>query len=192
MIKGDLSKAEAYGLYYGGELTNGSFSGAVQIDLYNGSNCFGTIILLDSDSLNYKSESNNGPYCLTIENGGIFYSDANTNKYLQKAPPIYEGGSTKPTFSMHAVQLVTSSFAISGGSGFRIRAKTIVNVNSVREADYVCNLRLQFYGDNAEAWLEYFESNYDFEMQLDTLFYKRSTSPMWFTFAHSAINVSLI
>jgi hypothetical protein len=194
MMKGNTTRAEVYGLYYGGELDYCSFSGAVQIDLYEGGNCFGTIILLDSDSLTYKSQSNSGPYSTTIENGGIFYSDSNTNKYLQKAPPIYAG---EHTFSMHAVQLVASPFGGSGSGGFRIRIKTIVNINSVREADYVYNLRLQFYGDNAEAWLEYFESNYDFEKQqsqqyhlADTLFYKPSTSKLWFTFAHTAIGIS--
>lgn len=194
MIEGNVDKAEVYWLYYGGEINLCSFSGAVQIDLYESGSCFGTIIILDSDSLTYESQSDSGPYSTTIENGGIFYSDTNTNKYLQKAPPIYEG---KHTFSMHAVQLVASPFGAGGTGGFKIRMKTIVNINSVRETDYVYNLRLQFYGDNAEAWLDYFESNYDFEKQQsqpyhtpDTLFYKPSTSRLWFTFAHSAIGVS--
>ena len=195
MMEGSVDKAEVYWLYYGGELDHCSFSGAVQIDLYESGSCFGTIIILDSDSLTYKSQSDSGSYSTTIENGGLLYSDTNTNKYLQKAPPIYEG---KHTFSMHAVQLVASPFGAGGTGGFKIRMKTIVNINSVRETDYVYNLRLQFYGDNAEAWLEYFESNYDFEKQQsqpyhtpDTLFYKPSTSKLWFTFAHSAIGVSL-
>jgi hypothetical protein len=194
MMEGSVDKAEVYWFYYGGEINLCSFSGAVQIDLYDVGNCFGTIILLDSDSLTYESQSNSGPYSTTIENGGIFYSDSSTNKYLQKAPPIYEG---KHTFSMHAVQLVASPFGASGTGGFRIRMKTIVNMNSVREADYVYNLRLQFYGDNAEEWLEYFESNYDFKSERsqpyhtpDTLFYNPSTSKLWFTFAHTAIGVS--
>jgi hypothetical protein len=195
MMEGSVDKAEVYWLYYGGEINLCSFSGAVQIDLYENGDCFGTIIILDSDSLTYESQSDSGPYSTTIENGGIFYSDTNTNKYLQKAPPIYEG---KHTFSMHAVQLVASPFGAGGTGGSKIRMKTIVNINSVREADYVYNLRLQFYGDNAEAWLDYFESNYDFEKQQsqpyhtpDTLFYKPSTSKLWFTFAHSAIGISL-
>jgi hypothetical protein len=195
MMEGSIDKAEVYWLYYGGEINLCSFSGAVQIDLYENGSCFGTIIILDSDSLTYESQSDSGPYSTTIENGGLFYSDTNTNKYLQKSPPIYEG---KHTFSMHAVQLVASPFGAGGTGGFKIRMKTIVNINSVRETDYVYNLRLQFYGDNAEAWLDYFESNYDFEKQQsqpyhtpDTLFYKPSISKLWFTFAHSAIGVSL-
>jgi hypothetical protein len=202
MIQGKVTKAEVYWLYYGGELDFCSFSGAVQIDLYDQQNkgsapyCFGTIVLLDSDSLTYESQSDNGPYSTTIENGGIIYSDSNTNKYLQKAPPIYNG---KNTFSMHAVQLVASPYTAGGTGGFKIRMKTIVNNNSIRETDYVYYLRLQFYGDNAETWLEYFESNYNFEMQqsqqyhlADTLFYKPSTSKLWFTFAHTTIGVSFI
>jgi len=190
MIKGNLDRVEAYGLYYGGELCDCSFRGTVQIDLYDGSNCFGSIILLDSDSLTYKFQSGSGTYVSKIEKGGILYSDSTTNKYLQKAPPIY---GDERTFSMHAVQLVVSPFGASGNSEFRIRAKTIVTINSIREKDYVYNLKIQFYGDNAELWLKYFESKHrGFERQSDTLFYKPSTSSVWFVFSQTAIQVSFI
>ncbi|MGF3584119.1 MAG: polymorphic toxin-type HINT domain-containing protein [Thermoplasmatota archaeon] len=191
MIKGILTRAEVYGLYYGGELCDCSFRGTVQIDLYNDSYCFGSIILLDSDSLTYESPSSSGTYISTIENGGLLYSDPNINKYLKKTPPIYAGGGV---FSMHAIQIVASPFSAGGSNGFRIRVKTVVNVNSIREKDYVYNLRLQFYGDNSDLWLKYFRINYPvFERQGDTLFYtSSSTSKLWFVFSHTAIQISFV
>ena len=194
-------RVEVYWLDYGKELEPPwTFDGAVCIDLYDGDygfECFGSIWLLDSESLTYEPIIGGGDYKITLENGGIINSELG-GSIVGSAPSIFEGTGI---FSMQIIQMVASQpFLSTGGSGgFKIRVKNSLYMNNVREMDQVYNLRLQFYGDNAETWLDYFKDNYHFEETPDsnTLFYTPSDplecpDGVWFTFSHSAVEISTI
>jgi hypothetical protein len=130
-----------------------------------------------------------------MENGGIIYYDQSGDGYVKKAPCVY---ALESTFSMHAVQQVVPLFGAGGGnSGFKIKMKTDLIVNSIRESNHVYNLRLQYYGDNADTWLRYYKDKYEFEDgALNTLFYKPSDpaenqNGIWFVFTHASVMVSI-
>jgi len=197
MITEQTDRVEVYWFDYGKELEPPwTFDGAVCIDLYSASygfECFGSIWLLDSESLTYEPATGGG-YKITIENGGIINSELG-GSIVESAPSIFEGNGI---FSMQIIQMVASQpFLSTGGSGgFKIRTKNYLYMNSVREMDQAYNLRLQFYGDNAKTWLDYFKHNYHFEGTTDsnTLFYTPSGNPdgIWLTFSHSVVEISTI
>jgi len=196
MIEGEIEYANVYWLDYGGELDPPALSGAVCIDLYNIDNyLFGSIWIIDSDSVAYESFSGNGDLQkITMENGGIISYRAD-GSYVQMSPPIF---AVNDVFSIHAVQMIGLSMSAGGMSRFKIKMDADLYMNRIREQEHIYNLRLQFYGDNHEAWVTYFTSNYEFEEEdpagpspPNTLFYTPSLSKLWFAFAHSSVELSL-
>ena len=194
MIKGEFEYANVYWLDYGGELNPPALSGTVCIDLYNDTYWFGSIWIIDSDSVAYESFSSTGDLQkITMENGGIISYRAD-GSYVQMSPPIF---AVNDVFSIHAVQMIGLSTSAGGMSRFKIKMDANLYMNRIREQEHIYNFRLQFYGDNHEAWVTYFTSNYEFEEDLDpssppnTLFYTPSSSKLWFAFAHSSVELSL-
>jgi len=205
MKDGKTTRIEVYWLaYYEGELEEPySLRGAICIDLHNDDDVnleddgyrSGSSWILDSDSVTYEFTSSSGANRVIIENGGIIHSEAG-DSYLQKEPSfVYEG---EKIFSMHVVQTVAAAFSGSGTGGLKFRMYSNLYSSNIRETGQVYNLRLQFYGDNNETWLEYFKDNYDFteeSVESDmSLFYNPSDPAdggVWFAFAHSAIELSI-
>jgi len=190
MIKGEIEYANVYWLDYGGELNPPALSGAVCIDLYNRDNYwFGSIWIIDSDSVAYESFSGTGDQKITMESGGIISYRAD-GSYVQTSPPIFAGNDI---FSIHAVQMIGSSMSAGGTSRFKIKMSADLYMTRIREQEHIYNLKLQFYGDNHEAWITYFTSNYEFDLASppNTLFYTPSSSKLWFAFAHSSVELSL-
>ena len=128
-----------------------------------------------------------------MENGGIIYSYPD-NRYIKDAPHIYAEGNT---FTMRIVQMIASSSSAYEVSGSNVRMNTNLYRNHIREKEYVYCFRLQFYGDNADAWLDYYDDTYDFMQEPpDTLFYKPSDASInqegvWFALVHSIVGFSI-
>jgi len=163
----------------------GDFKGTMVIDLYDNDCHFGTIWLFDSNSITYKPSFNIGTNVI-IENGGIIYSYPD-NSYIEDAPYTYAEGNT---FTMRIIQMIASSSSIYEGSG-NIRMSTNLYKSYIREREDVYCFRFQFYGDNADAWLDYYDDTYDFKREPpDTLFYE-SSDALRFTLVHSIVGFSI-
>jgi hypothetical protein len=191
MYNGQVTRAEVYWLDYGVELELPyTLSGAICIDLYDVSYWFGSIWLLDSNAVIYETRSSGGWYKVTMEKGGIILSYPENNySYVKTAPSLY---ASEDVFSLHAVQTIGSLFSGSGLS--EIKIKFDLYISHIREAENVYNLSIQFYGDNVNAWAEYFKNNYEVTETASSpngvsLFYKPSASQLWFAFAHSSIKL---
>jgi hypothetical protein len=201
MIDGELTRAEIYWfIYYEGEPDQPlKLKGAVCIDLYNdddnllasNSYCFGSIWILDSDSIEYASTNGGELQKIIMENGGVVHVDVAGESLVKQNPPyVYE---KENIFQIHVIQLVAAAFSGGGSGGFHFRIYGALYLNTVREARDVYNLRLQLYGDNSKAWVKYFKDNFEFinESVVDdnTLFYTPSSSMVYFAFSHSAIEI---
>jgi hypothetical protein len=191
MYNGQVTRAEVYWLDYGIELELPyTLSGAICIDLYDTSYWFGSIWLLDSNAAIYETRSGGGWYKATMEKGGIILSYPENNySYVKTAPLLY---ASEDVFSLHAVQTIGSLFSGSGLS--EIKIKFDLYMSHIREAENVYNLSIQFYGNNVNAWAEYFKNNCEFTETASSpngvsLFYKPSASQLWFAFAHSSIKL---
>jgi len=191
MISGQVDRFEIYWLYHE-EGVNYSLSGTVCIDLYDGNNWFGSIWIFDSTPITYLPSSSVGPQKVTIEKGGIINYNDGIGQVQQKPPYIYEGNDV---FSIHVIQILASSFAAGGSGNARYKVYSNLYGNSaIEEGRTVFNLRLQFYGDNTEVWLNYFVDNYEFNTAGEnTLFYAPS-APMEgvkFSFAHATVELEI-
>jgi len=143
MIKGEIEYANVYWLDYGGELNPPALSGAVCIDLYDDTYWFGSIWIIDSDSISYESFSSIGDQQkITMENGGIINSHTNSD-HVQMSPPIFAGNDI---FSIHAVQMIGLSMSAGGMSRFKIKMDADLYMNRIREQEHFIRLRHLNYG----------------------------------------------
>jgi hypothetical protein len=158
---------------------------------------FGSIWIFDSNSFTYAKPSNNRIQELTLENGGIFQTDAIGESQIKNTPPIYINGDT---FSINAVQTLADWYSASGSGGLKFRVLSNLYSSQIQETKQVYYLRLQFYGDNAEAWYNYLDGSYS-ELNIDldspevlTLLYTPSlpsAGGTWLALANSIIRMSL-
>ena len=191
MNEGTVNKAEVYWINYGKDIVAPlSLKGLICIDLYNGYTHFGSIWILDSDSITYEP-SGGEVQKVIIENGGIINYKDGSSIIKQKPPYLYEGADI---FSMHAVQTAASTFELGGTGNIRCRVYSNLYKNSaIEDGQKVFNFRLQFYGDNAEVWLNYFAEKYKFDyVGGSTLFYMPSSpekNAISFSFAHASIKL---
>jgi len=188
MLKGAVTKANIYWLDYGGELDPPTISGAVCIDLIDGTYWFGSIWIFDSDSILYEWFSSQGIHQkITIENGGIINAIGDEGQ-VYSSSPIFAGDGF---LSVHVVQMIGSQVSAGGGNQFTIKISNDLHMNRIREQEHVYNLRVQCYGDNANTWIAYFSGKYDFKSEsTNTLFYTPSSSKIWFAFAHSSVLIN--
>jgi len=129
-----------------------------------------------------------------MENGAIIRSEAG-DSYVQENPSVYEGGNA---FSMHALQVVASAFSASGTRNTRFKIYSNLYKSNISEIPIpVYYLRLQFWGDHSDTWLDYYKSNYEFtdnnELVSNSLLYTPSTNEggVWFALAYSIIRFSI-
>ena len=175
-------------------LTNGgcSFTGTMCIDLYNTSSYhIGIIWIFDSESISYKVFTNTETQEIIIENGGIIYSSFGDHYTVKRAGNVYDKGNN---LAISIIQLFTSSkFSSSGNNGVKVRMNKYLYSSNIMETTTVYDLRLQFLGDHQEAWLEYYNSSYQFEHDSggpsNSLLYTPSSSEdgAWFNLADSII-----
>jgi len=131
----------------------------VLIELYDGNTLFGKIWLFDLSSINYRLSSPSGRYKLSTENAAIVKTEPSGYSFIRNNPIIY---SDSQSFSLHIVQLVTSSSGGGGGKGI-YRLSSRILENSIRDNTRITILKLQIYGDSEEAWFNYFIKNYNFK-----------------------------
>lgn len=123
---------------------------------------------------------------MIMENGRIIYSYPDS-RYIKDASHTYAEGNI---FTMRIVQMIASSSSVYEGSG-KVRMNTNLYESYIRERKCMYCFRLQFYGDNADAWLDYYNDTYDFKQEPpDTLFYE-SSDAVQFTLVHSIVGFSI-
>jgi len=139
---------------------NNALADAIKIDVKNSSNIvIGRIWLFDSGYISYEAASGSGIYRFFAENGAAIseYSSG----YLYHEPNFYNKDNS---IVMKMIQLKTSDS--SGGSGkgrytFLIKS----NAGYVREvkADIQGCFKMQIYGRNSKAWVDYFMREHGFK-----------------------------
>jgi hypothetical protein len=172
----------------------------VCILLYDGDiipeNLFGKIWLFDSDSINFKTQSNAISHELMLEKGGQIYIK-NKNPQVKKLFNIYLKHNS---FGLHVLQTnISKSFTVSGEGGFNIRISIESGGSSLQELNDVYNLRLQLYGENAQTWLSYINNKYVDKFVMtdedtngvdDTLFLSESQNGIDLIFINSIVNLN--
>ena len=131
----------------------------VLIELYNGKTLFGRIWIADLSSIKYSLSSSVGTYELSSENAAIIKYLSGGPSFVKNDPIVY---SDSKSFALHIVQNLVSNPGGGGGSGV-YRFSSRVLENSIREKDEVYVLKLQFYGNNKDAWYNYFIRYYGFK-----------------------------
>jgi|GEM_PF-3577631 len=204
MIKGRTTRLDIYWLSNTDDISKGIFSlnGTICIFLYDlnlnpppegGEDVyFGNIWIFDSDSLMYESPSSSGMEKVIIEYGGIINSEQNLVIIKQKPTNIYEA----PGFlSIHAVQTIASNLSSASGRRCSVFSNLKINSDIEQGDEKVYNLKIQFYGDNTDIWLNYFVENFMFDNTGDynTLYYVPSNPDdgVRLSFAHSFIELKI-
>jgi len=204
MSDGDVTKAVVFWRdehgkdYYNETITKGAgssfessdddytFTGTINMTLYDGDELFGSIWLFDSNYLTYTLSSNMGTRGLTLEKGGVVYSDSK-NTLVKRPFSFYADDGT---LTLGVIQTITSDSFSTGLNRVGVRIDTISHGSYVRETKHVHYFKLQFYGGYTQAWLTYLSRNYDFTEVLDnTLFYKKSD--LFVSFSHSIIEFDI-
>jgi hypothetical protein len=117
---------------------------------------FGLIWIFDSTRLTYQLPSREGTYKIMLENGGIISSTPKSITQVVDGPTAY---TDNDAFSLRINQMKASSYG--GGTG-NLKITNRIGLNCIRESDQAYDLRLRFYGDYASAWLNYFNTTYNF------------------------------
>jgi len=193
---------DLYWLSYTDDILNNKFSlnGTICMFLYDLNKpddgrqdvYFGNIWLFDSDSLMYESPSSGGTEKTMIEYGGILNSEQNSTVIKQKPNNVYEASGT---LSIHEIQTVASSLSSASGRKCSVLSNLQTNSDIEQGDQKVYNFKIQFYGDNANLWLNYFLENFMFDNtgDLNTLYYIPSNpnDGVRFSFAHSFIELKI-
>ncbi|MCX6667874.1 MAG: tandem-95 repeat protein [Euryarchaeota archaeon] len=162
------------------------FTGSVCIYLYDNTidsdhpeKCLiGKIWIFDSDSLTYSMSSGAGERRVTMEKGGVIYSDAQQEGSVKRASRIIEDFEQ---FGVCIVQTIVSSpFSAGGSGGYSLDIDANLYMSYLRDVKtHVYCFRLQLWdtGNNDETWLKYFKTTYEFielPNEENTLFYSPS------------------
>ncbi|MEF8879429.1 MAG: Hint domain-containing protein [Candidatus Thermoplasmatota archaeon] len=158
-----------------------SIVGTVSIHLFNdsypesspGNVSFATIYIFDLGCLKQEMFSSVGTYVNVLENDALFSSQP--SQYFWEKPPFIKNLNNHSTLRILQIR---SGQKLVGGSGgglykFSIHLNDSLVLDNAQRPAY--NLRLQFFGENKEIWMEYltrdgyFEkwSNSDFPLTLD-------------------------
>jgi len=184
------------------DLGDDSFNlkGTVEIFINDASNSdllVGKIWLFDSNFLTCELTSGETPYVISIEKGGLVYTD---DQQISRVERPFDLNAEDDFLQMKIVQLkALKSFSISGSNVHtKISANSITN--DVREMKRLYFIKIQFHGHNAQTWINYFSNKYDeFVPTFDsnTLFYTPSNpsiSPngVWMAFSNSLVEINIL
>lgn len=174
-----------------------NLTGTVEILINDTSNpdpFIGKIWLFDSNFMTCELTSGETPYVISIEKGGIIYTD---NQQISRVERPFDLNAEDDHLQMKIVQLkALKSFSISGSN---VQAKISTNsiINEVREMKRLYFIKIQFHGHNAQTWINYIDNQYDefVPINSNTLFYapsNPSTYPngVWTAFSHSLVEIN--
>jgi len=138
---------------------------------YNGLIPFGRVWLFDLGSIYYKLPSSVGTYRTIMENNGIVVASS-SGGFIIKDPVIYEDEESLVLNILQIRTESTSGIEMGGSGDYRIGLESRDNIEFDHNTVY--NLKLQFYGENADAWLDYFAREHDFDRGVtNTILYIR-------------------
>ncbi len=146
-------------------LTNADldFSGSTRVDLYASglplTDPVGRILIFDLGSVTYTLQSTIGNYNTILENGGILFSNPDEIASFRKKPVL---SSDSSLLSLRVVQTKYNTQLNSAATG-QTQFVASLEDNYVRELlTNVNHVKLQFWGDYAEKWLQYVNTTLGF------------------------------
>jgi len=175
-------------------------TGTVEIfinDTDNFDSLVGKIWLFDSNFLTCELASGETPYVISIEKGGLVYTDDQQISRVERPFGLNaEGG----FLQMKIVQLKSlKSFSISGSNVHtKISANSVIN--NLREMNRLYFIKIQFHGHNAQTWITHINNSYDEFVPVfdsNTLFYAPSNpsvtpNGVWMAFSNSLIEINVL
>ena len=181
-------------------------SGLKQIEITNLSSqthhFVGRILIFDLNYLQYELNSISGTYRILFENGGVLSQwQQSSNEYLEYKPKILNA---TDDFVMRMIQFVDNSKTTIGGFGsFTSTVSFALNESRLLENKIMIPyssspdlhfLKLQVFGENENAWRNYFTSEQYFGAipgDLDDTLYLGNTQQKSFTLSYSKVLVDL-
>jgi len=157
----------------------------------------GKIWLFDSNFLTCELTSGETPYVISIEKGGLVYTD---DQQISRVERPFNLNAEDDNLQMKIVQLKSlKSFSISGSNVHtKISANSVIN--DLREMKRLYFIKLQFHGHNAQTWINYIDNQYDEFVPIfdsNTLFYAPSDpsvtpNGVWIAFSNSLIEINVL
>jgi len=156
----------------------------------------GKIWLFDSNFLTCELTSGETPYVISIEKGGIVYTD---DQQISRVERPFNLNAEDDFLQMKIVQLKSlKSFSISG-SNVHTKISTNSIINEVREMNRLYFIKIQFHGHNAQTWITHINNNYDefVPINSNTLSYDPSNpsvnpNGVWMAFSNSLIEINVL
>jgi len=171
------------------------FENKMVIYLYYDNDLKGKIWLFDSNPLIYSKSGSTNSFNVILEKAGMLY-DSKGDIQVKRASPIIN--TNENYIPLHIYQTITQSSFSADLSGYIPNIHISNNGNFVQETiKEVYNLRLQFHGDYAEDWTNYYSDYYDFTLETsydtDTLYYDLSSSVdgVLLSLTHSIMEIGL-
>jgi len=184
---------------------NFSLVDAVKIDIKNYTECVGRIWLFDVGFLSYKTSTRYTATQVIVENGAVV-SSRPYNHVLMDEPTIHYykefwcshcvPGRWYYGMSMRIIQLKPDSETTVGpgpGSYRFIMRLNSIDIRDIQYRVHGCELkiRIQVFGDHADAWKQYFKFRYGFQNYDGKTLKTRPATLESFTLIHSICNIDL-
>ena len=128
----------------------------------------GSIFCFRSNSMSYTRPSADKTEGYVFEKGGIIsYDDVNDKWAVKDARFIYDTGSF---FSMNIIETNFSAFSTNTGLNNMINLRLSSDLEKsliIGNKEEAYNLRLQFFGEYQDSWMDYLNNNYNFDIDYD-------------------------
>jgi hypothetical protein len=154
----------------------------------------GKIWLFDSNFLTCELTSDDTLNMISIEKGGLVYYDGQQSRVKKS----FNLGAEDDYLQMKIVNLkALKSFSISGSNNIQAKISANSVINEVREMKRLYFIKIQFYGHNAQTWINYIDNQYNEFLPINgnTLFYSPSNPSKYpngvlTVFSHSLVEIN--
>ena len=146
-----------------GDGTSDPLQDLVLINLYDGSALVGKIWLIDLSSIDFELSSSVGNYKLSSQGGAVAYYSSQSGGYIKKKPGFYEDDDSL-TFRITELRPYTQ-IGVSGKGTYRFSSRLVDSMTLEYTKFY--NYKIQVYGDNKDAWINYLNTSLDFKKASD-------------------------